>query len=196
MFADMKPSQRFSTLRHKGLCTQCLFPGAQQSRGKHQDGRCQHEFVCPHPSHDGYGTKKHVLICQDHATTPESNQVLQNFKERCILRQKDVRQFSKDIKLAFHINVESYASKQRSTQEPSIKDNAIYILQTINVDGQPFTIFFDLGCSDMVITENAVKRLGKRASLEYKGDIAIGGVGKVQTISSGAYTIRIPLHDG
>ncbi|XP_066924657.1 uncharacterized protein [Clytia hemisphaerica] len=202
-FVQMKPSQRFNTLRQKGYCTQCLFPGAQQSKGKHQEGRCQREFTCPHPSHDNFDVKKHVLVCQDHASTPECHQVLQNFKERCILRQTRLQQFSKDIKLVFHIDTQSYNSRRKTTQPSDVDstdndddNDAIYILQTVIVDGQLFTIFFDSGCSDMVISENAVKRLGERAKVEYSGDIPIGGVGNVQTYSSGSYKVNIPLHNG
>ena len=113
-FVQMKPSQRFGTLRQKGLCTQCLFPGALQSRGKHQDGHCQRDFCCPHPSQDDYTIKKHVLICQDHASTPESHQILHNFKERCILRQTKLQQFSKDIRLSFHVDIQSFISSKSS----------------------------------------------------------------------------------
>ena len=198
-FVQMTPSQRFNTLKQKGLCSQCLFPGADQTRGKHQEGRCQHDFVCPHPSHERFTSKKHILVCQDHATTQESQQILQKYKERCILRQTELPAFSKDIRLAFHTsNMQSFISgvKAVSSNEPIITNNAIYILQTITIDHQKYTIFYDLGCSDMVITEKAVKRLGRRASLEFKGDIAVGGIGQLQTVSSGIYKVNIPLHNG
>ena len=198
-FVQMKPSQRLAVLNRKGLCSQCLFPGANKSRGKHQDGRCQRDFVCPHPSHDDFTSKKHVLVCQDHATTPESHQILQNYKDRCILRQPNLQTFSKDIKLAFHTSFKTNLTSRKESKastEPIINDNATYILQTINIDNHHYTIFFDLGCSDMVISEKAVKRLGNRAKLEFKGDIAVGGVGQLQTISSGVYSIHIPLHNG
>ncbi|MEM7375655.1 MAG: hypothetical protein AAF587_44090, partial [Bacteroidota bacterium] len=199
-FVQMTPSQRFKLLQQKGFCSQCLFPGAYQSRGKHQEGHCQHDFICPHPSHNNFNVKKHVLVCQDHATTPENQQVLQNYKERCILRQTQLPSFSKEIKLSFHTSIQStFTSKTEvtaNTMEPAINNNAIYILQSICVDNQKYTIFFDLGCSDMVITEKAVKRLQHRASLEFKGDIPIKGVGQLKTISSGVYRIRLPLHNG
>ena len=46
-FVEKTPAQRFSLLRRKGLCFQCLYPGAEWNKGKHSDGKCQHEFVCP-----------------------------------------------------------------------------------------------------------------------------------------------------
>ena len=40
-FAEMNPAQRFRELRMKGLCCQCLYPGAKQKTGKHASGTCQ-----------------------------------------------------------------------------------------------------------------------------------------------------------
>ena len=53
-FTEMSPLQRFQTLKSKGFCFQCLFPGSDMSKGKHKDGRCQRDFVCQHSSHDRY----------------------------------------------------------------------------------------------------------------------------------------------
>lgn len=44
-FAEMTPYERFSELRRKGFCIQCLFPGASQSEGKHKNGACQIDFT-------------------------------------------------------------------------------------------------------------------------------------------------------
>ena len=51
-FTQMSPQQRFQTLRAKGLCFQCLFPGAESNKGKHNEGYCQREFACKHLSHE------------------------------------------------------------------------------------------------------------------------------------------------
>ena len=42
-FVDMTTSQRLKFLNDNGLCHQCLYPGAQISRGKHSEGKCQHK---------------------------------------------------------------------------------------------------------------------------------------------------------
>ena len=39
-FTEMKPFERFKELRVKGLCYQCLYPGANQDDGKHATGGC------------------------------------------------------------------------------------------------------------------------------------------------------------
>ena len=89
--------------------------------------------------------------------------------------------------------------KQRpSTSEESIiNDNAIYILQTITIDNKRYTIFFDLGCSDMVIRERAIRSLGANANLEFDGEVTVGGVGQSSQQSKlGIYKITIPTHNG
>ena len=88
-------------------------------------------------------------------------------------------------------------TKDQDSKEAEIDDKAIYILQTIKVNSQPFTIFYDTGCGDMVSKFSAIKRLGKKAKQECKGPIKLGGVGCVQTESPyGIYQIKLPLING
>ena len=65
-FVEKTPAQRFSLIRKKGFCFQCLFPGAKRSQGKHNEGKCQQEFACPHPSYAKYPKRKHFLLCDEH----------------------------------------------------------------------------------------------------------------------------------
>ncbi|MEM7375585.1 MAG: hypothetical protein AAF587_43730 [Bacteroidota bacterium] len=204
-FAEMTPAQRFSILWKKGLCHQCLYPGAHQSKGKHCEGRCQRDFICPHHSHEKYPCRNHVLVCQKHAGDDANQQVLQSFKDRC-MRQPDIPTHAKEIKLTFHSRInDAYLARDKnrhqsiksSNKEPVIDDNAIYILQTIKVDGKRYTIFFDLGCSDMIIRKDAAINLKDRSHLEFKGEIVVGGVGQSsQTTNLGVYCIQLPLRNG
>ena len=41
-------------------------------------------------------------------------------------------------------------TKDQDSKEAEIDDKAIYILQTIKVNSQPCTIFYDTECGDMV----------------------------------------------
>ena len=41
-------------------------------------------------------------------------------------------------------------TKDQDLKAAEIDDKAIYILQTIKVNSQPFTMFYDTGCGDMV----------------------------------------------
>ena len=87
-FVEMTPKYRFAELPKKGFCFQCLYPGADKNSGKHKDGHCQTDFVCKHPSHDKFSKKKHVLVCEEHSQPNENKQLLEEYKSRCILKQK------------------------------------------------------------------------------------------------------------
>ena len=49
-WAEMSNLDRLKTLKSKGFCCQCLFPGADATKEKHATGRCQRDFVCKHSS--------------------------------------------------------------------------------------------------------------------------------------------------
>ena len=67
----------------------------------------------------------------------------------------------------------------------------------VEIDEQQYIIFFDSGCSDMVIKHDAIIRLGSRAKQEMKGPISLGGVGSLKTESiHGIYQVRLPLVNG
>ena len=165
----MTPVQRFAAIRSKGLCIQCLFPGAKVNEGKHKDGSCQHDFVCKHQSHAKYHRKKHVLICEEHKGEQENINLLETYKKRFIL--KDGYQFpdySKQIKLS--LVTYAVADPQTSTENASVhivdvetSEKAIYQLQKIKIRNQHYSIFYDSGCGEFVSTIGAVKRLGSRA---------------------------------
>ena len=100
----MTPKEGFQELKRKEYCFQCLFPGVSQSTGKHSDGKCQRDFICKNVSHDKYSTKKHVLVCHEHRGTTENEQLLLEYKNRCIMKQTKLAEFSRDLKLTFHMN--------------------------------------------------------------------------------------------
>ena len=96
-----------------------------------------------------------------------------------------------------YISKESEAILSNGNLNKTIENAAIYTLQTIQVDGNRFTIFYDTGCSDLVMRFKAIEKLGKRAVQEYKGPISIGGVGDLKIDSHrGIYQIRLPLYNG
>ena len=99
-FAEMKPVERFKLLKTKGYCVQCLFPGADQAKGKHKEGKCQRDYVCKHASHERFQTKKHVLCCEEHKDGDENKETLQKFKERFVLRQTQLPDYSKNIEIS------------------------------------------------------------------------------------------------
>ena len=134
----MTPNERFLTLKQKGYCIQCLYPGAHQDKGRHEQGKCQRDFTCQHQSHSRYPVKKHVLICHEHRNAPENQQLLETYKQRFI-NKLDLPSFSKEIKLSFHLT--SYKSNIVDDKS-NTDEKAIYMLQTIDVDNKQYSVFF------------------------------------------------------
>ena len=81
--------------------------------------------------------------------------------------------------------------------EPRITDSSVYILQTISIRGQKYTIFFDNGCKTFCCTIDAVKRLKKKARCLQPGPKNISGVcGTVTKSPHGVYAVKLPLRNG
>ena len=60
-----------------------------------------------------------------------------------------------------------------------------------------FNIFFDSGCSDFLITQDAVNRLGPNATMISKVPVSVGGLAGSQTVSDhGLYRVKLPLITG
>ena len=187
-FVEKSPASRLSTLREKGFCFQCIFPGANATQGKHQDGMCQRDFVCPHPSHQRYSVKKHVLVCDEHKDLAENKDVLENYKTRC-MKSSNLPDFSKEIKLSFHTDC---FHTNESSLEDSVCNRGIYLLQTITVNNNNLTIFFDI----FILSKQAVALLGPMATRQSTESIHLGGVGNTSIESSGNYNVKLPLYNG
>ena len=99
-FTEKAFAALLNILRDKGFCYQCLLPGANSSQGKHHEGRCQRDFICPHPIHNKYPVKNHALVCDKHKDDAANQEVLEQFKERC-MKSSNLPSFSREIKLAF-----------------------------------------------------------------------------------------------
>ena len=78
-----------------------------------------------------------------------------------------------------------------------VEEDAIFMLQTIFVDGREYTVFYDSGCGQFVVRHNAVQRLGIRAQQIVPGPLPIYGLANSRTISEhGVYQITLPLFNG
>ena len=139
---EITPSERYQELKRKGFCIQCLFPGARQNLGKHNDGKCLRDFICKEKLHNKFPNKKHVLVCQEHRQNNENQQLLQKHKEKYTLKHIQLPIFSKDLKLIFHTNQQQLGTNYQSSSQES----AIYILQSIKVDKKVYSLFYDTGC--------------------------------------------------
>ena len=208
-FATMTNKERFATLRSKGLCFQCLFPGASRDSGKHKEGRCQRDFTCKHADHDRYINKKHVLVCDEHKEDDSNKKVLEDFKKRCIMRPKQVDSLpdhSKNINIHHHQtiilqhNTTPDNVAEPSEEWPSIadEDEAVYILQMIKVDGDLFRMFYDNGCRHFTVRYGALLQLKARNKfLRLKGPITIGGVMGMSAVTPhGIWSVKLPLGNG
>ena len=188
-FTEMTPSQRYQTLRSKEFCVQCLYPGANQNSGKHKEGRCQRDFTCQNQSHANFTVKKHVLLCDEHKHTQQNKDLLEHYRSRCISRNQHLPEFSKSISVHFN---ESYQTKSDTSNE-----RAIYMLQTITINGQKYTLFFDTGCSDFVCRLEATRRIGERSTQLSNEPVSMGGVGcSISQSNHGIYSVSLPLANG
>ena len=104
VFVEITPSERVKKLRERGLCYQCLVPGAYLKNDKnnfHMQGKCFKRFVCQDKSHGKYDTKKHLLVCEEHIHNNHAH--LERYMTEEILSTKVcLDDFSKQIKLSFH----------------------------------------------------------------------------------------------
>ena len=213
-FAEMKPAERFKLLKEKGLCYQCLSPGAPLDTAKHR-ADCFSKYCCKHSSHDKHVKKKHVLVCEEHKD--ENKDLLEEYRKKCILslKEKDkLPDYAKNI--CFHNQLTAFHSGSPDQQtpapqvevsivgpnhfdQPDIKDKGIYIMQTIEIEGKAFEIFYDNGCGDLTMTIAAIDslmRLG-RARLLYPGPVELVGVcEQTSTSPHGIYQISLPMFDG
>ena len=126
------------------------------------------------------------------------------YKAKCI-RNQSLPSFSKEIKLSFHADSAILASKNPLSNDQivvesnvaEIKDRGIYMLQQIKLHGELFNIFFDSGCSDFLITQDAVNRLGPNATMISKVPVSVGGLGGSKNHTEhGLYRMKLPLITG
>ena len=177
-FLQMSPLEREKALENKGLCRQCLRSGAK----KGQEYFCRKTYICTHSSHDSKSEGYHVLVCDKHKNTSDNAKLLEKFKEEFIKQfQEDLPSSSKNVKITMH-NQANCAGAASETGEDLSK--GIFMLQTINVAGESFNLFYDSGCSDLVCKKSAIDKLVSlgRANRELPGPITISGVGDNKTV--------------
>ena len=197
-FAEINPHDRFMWLKDKGFCKQCLFPGGNQEKGKHKEGKCQRDFVCPDLAHEAHTVKKHVLICHEHRNSLQNQELLKTYKERFIDQRVELPAFSKEIKVTFLAqSFKTNSPDNNPRDDSSCNDDAIFLLQNILVDGEEYSIFYDNGCNQFVSEHDAVLKLGSRARQTMPGPIDLGGVGGTVAVAwHGEYEVSLPLFDG
>ena len=199
-FVKMSPTERLSTLQSKHLCTGCIYPGAVKGP-KH---RCFFtNYCCPHVSHDS--EKLHILLCEVHKKDGANIKLLEKFKMKFIDNCKStLPPCSKQLAcFSEMVGVATCAGEQNSSDTPRLMsdviESAVFQLQTIEVEGISLNLFFDTGCSEMVVRKSAVQKLEGigRAKQVIPGPLVITGVGDQKSVcEEGVFSIRLPLYDG
>ena len=96
-----------------------------------------------------YPTKKHVLVCSEHSRDQSNKDLLSTYKQCCV-RSPNLPDFSRNINLSIHAD-ESFKTTYTSGDTESTDERGIYMLQTILIENNAYTIFFDTGCSDFIV---------------------------------------------
>ena len=195
-FVRMTPKSRRSALVKKRCCLQCLSPGIKFD----QDHTCYDTYVCPDKSHKNYRKGLHVLVCQEHASSSENIKILDNYKKNFISkRATKFEDFTAQVSLTCFRQTGLANICENAEIAETINDGAIFMMQSIDVDGIHLNLMYDTGCGDMVISRSAIEKLmaQSKAKLEMPGPIIISGVGDNRTVSEhGIYSVRLPLKDG
>ena len=135
-------------------------------------------------------SKNHVLVCDKHKDDAADQEVLEQIKERC-MKSLSLPSFSQEIK--------SLHSIQNTPLHPNLQDSinnkGIYLLESIKVNTSKLNVFYDNGCSDFIVSENAVKLLGQYEKKQNADPIQLGGVGNMTMESLGAYKVRLPQYN-
>ena len=140
---------------------------------------------------------RNILVCEEHKETDENKALLEEYRRRCITRRCNdaLPDFAKTIHLAFHCTrievLDVYVAKNES------EESGIYMFQWIRVNDEHFLVFYDSGCKDLLLTNDARIRLGRNAKKIYDGTVSVGGVSGCSVESPhGACEISLPLHNG
>ena len=125
---------------------------------------------------------------------------LEKYKLKCILRNKridDLPTYAKEIKLAYLGTTNKKSSHLPKNSVSNDEERGICQLQTITIEHQNFTIFYDSGCGDFTSKWSAIQKLGTRAHQKHSGPINVDRVGGLSTESPfGIYSVNLPLHNG
>lgn len=144
--------KRFSRIKKKWYCIQCLYLGNIQDKGNHVESKSQHNFVSEHMSHHESSVNKHILVYNEHKIAKKNEESLQKFKEKFIARQQ-VNFLARCIsmKLFFHFN--------KLYQKWKTMKKTLLVYSKIS------------DCFDMVSSYQAAESIRNRAIQELSGPI-------------------------
>ena len=107
----------------------------------------------------------HVLVCMRHREQVDNQNLLKKFKSDRI-EKHGFENFTKNINTSYYSGL--YGNHVKLMKE-DVRDDTIFLFQTIRVGDVPLNLFFDSGCGDMVIRKGAIEtlELQGRAALLY-----------------------------
>ena len=138
------PSYRLSCIKKLSdrYCFQCL----RNLNNSEHDQQCDMKYSCQDAEHKGFQIKFHVLLCQNHCQRDENLKLFDEFKAK---KFKGATWCS-NICLSFFAKVKypNYYPTQNgqvessrtkvSNDEVEVRDQGLYLLQTIVVDGKSY----------------------------------------------------------
>ena len=125
-----------------------------------------------------------------------------DYKSKHITWNTEYKEFSKNIGISLHVDAHSpnsYGAENECMSNNDMQDFAIYMLQTIKVQGKNLNLFYDTGCGDLVCRKSAIDILEKmgRANKIFDGPLVISGVGdQKSSCPHGIYSVKLPLANG
>ena len=145
--------------------------------------------------HQIYPIRSHALVCSEPRGDQPTKDLLSTCNKQRYLGSPNLPDFSRNISLSFHAH-ESFKTTRTSGDTDVTDERGMYMLQTISIDNNAYTIFFDTGCSDFIVKGWAIQSLGTKATMLSSQVTKIGGVGQTSLQSFGTYNVKIPKHDG
>ena len=198
LFVSWSPRKRCAELIKRKFCLQCLSPGVTFS----DPHKCDTKYVCPDVSHQAHAKCLHVLVCERHKQSPYNVDLLKSFSKNFIDKRGIFHDYSRNIALTVSCHF-SILKTPPSFNLPNViqdvPDRAIFLLQTISVDGVRLRIFYDRGAGDAVLKWSAVQALQSlgRAVLVNDAPISMAGVGGVTSVTDyGLWSICLPNISG
>ena len=195
---DWPCETRLIELLKRKYCLRCLSPDVKHF----SPHSCCDKYVCPDESHKSFKKGLHVLVCDEHSSSAANVTLLQQYIKNFIEKRGTFHDFTRKISLTCiysAVRTDQVLFENFDHVIPDVSERAIFPLQTIDVDGLPFRMFYDRGAGDAVLKWAAVEALRKlgRAVLIHSDPISMSGVGGLESVTHyGLWSICLPLKDG
>ena len=196
LFVEKNCKERFELLTSKSLCTKCLRPG--QKKGHRYV--CYEEYLCPDASHTSEN-KVHVLLCGEHCNSDANKALLGKYRTEIMEHlTPDMKPFTRDIRIcnfAQSGDGSAYPADSGGNSSQRRPDGrGIFKMQTIEIKGHAFNLFFDDGCGEMVLKREAaetLKSLGLAKMVDSRPKILAGAGGVKTLVDHGEWEVSLPL---